>query len=344
MDFSRNFQNFEVFMKAAVLVEPGHLVVKDVPMPQPGPDDVLIQVTLAGVCGSDASFFHGKIVAPLPVIPGHEAVGRIVECGENVTRLKVGQRVTIQPNFSCRTCPVCLAGRQNICPSKIRLGIDTDGVFAEYVKVPAAYVWPIPEALGDETAVFAEPSAVACHCLKILTPREGNRVLIFGAGVIGLLTLQLAKLHTAEITAYDINPNHLLLAQRVGASHIIASPEETGRFHNRFDVIYETSGAESALSQTIELAAPAAKIVLLGLPARAYPLSATMIVRKELQISGSIIYTDEFPDAIDNLLSGRIQTEPLISGRLSLAELNRSLSDLSSPDRVKMLVNVSQNE
>ena len=133
-------------MKAAVLNEPLKLNIEDVKPPEPGSKEVLIEVSLAGICGSDHTLYHGRFGVPMPVIPGHEAIGRIVEVGEGVSGLAVGQRVTIQPNFSCGNCTLCQAGHKNMCPSKVRLGVDTNGVFAELVKVPADYVWPVPEA------------------------------------------------------------------------------------------------------------------------------------------------------------------------------------------------------
>ncbi len=152
-------------MKAAVLVEPLKMEIKDVPVPEPGPGEVRLRVMLAGLCGSDHTLYHGGFGVPLPVIPGHEAVGRIEKLGSGVSGLAVGQRVTIQPNLSCDVCPLCVAGNKNICPSKIRVGVDANGVLAEYVKVPANCVWLIPDGLEDEAAVFTEPLACcsACH-------------------------------------------------------------------------------------------------------------------------------------------------------------------------------------
>lgn len=327
-------------MRAAVLVESGKIQIKDVQPPEPGPDEVLIQVILAGICGSDYSLYNGKFDVSLPVIPGHEAIGRIEKLGPGVSGLAVGQRITIQPNFSCHQCSLCLSGYQNICPAKIRLGVDTNGIFAEYAKVPARYVWPIPKGLEDEVAVFAEPLAAAAHALKIMAPKKGDRTLIFGAGVMGLLTLQLAALKGAEVTACDINQTRLALAKRLGTAHVIDAKDQTESVHNTFDLIYETSGADSALAQAIQLAAPGGKIVVLGLPGKEHPVSPVLIVRKELQIMGSMIYTDEFPQVLKLLKSGQLHTEPLISERLPLHELNRALSEFSAPKRVKMLVTI----
>ena len=325
-------------MKAAVLTEPRKILVEDTIPPEPGPGEVLIRVSLAGICGSDHTLYHGRFGVPLPVIPGHEAVGRIEKTGDGVSGLAAGQRVTIQPNFSCGNCELCRAGHKNICPSKVRLGVDTNGVFAELVKVPADYVWPVPDGLEDEVAVFTEPLAVTVHAMKIWEPRKGDRTLIFGAGIMGLLALQLAVLRGAEVSACDLVETRLAMAAQLGASRTIGESGES--YYNAFDVIYETSGAPASLEQVIRLAAPKGKIVILSLPGKDHPVPTDMIVRKELQIMGSLIYTDEFPESIDILKRGKLKTGLLNTGKISLNELDNALREFASPERMKMLVEI----
>jgi len=327
-------------MKAALLIEPRKLVITDAPTPAPGPGDVLIRVLLGGICGSDHTLYHGRFGVPMPVIPGHEAIGRIEEIGDGVSGLAVGQRVTIQPNFSCGSCALCRAGHKNICPSKVRLGVDTNGVFAELVKAPADYVWPVPEGLEDDVAVFTEPLAVTVHAMKICAPQVGDRTLIFGAGIMGLLSLQLAAAKGAEVTACDIVESRLEMAKQLGASRVIGTKEPVESFYDAFDVIYETSGAPGALDQVIRLAAPLGKIVILSLPGKDHPVPTDLIVRKELQIMGSLIYTNEFPESMDILKSGKIKTDLLNTGKLSLNELDNALREFTSPERLKMLVEI----
>ena len=327
-------------MKTALLIEPRKLIIADTPTPGPGPGEVLIRVSLAGICGSDHTLYHGRFGVPMPVIPGHEAIGRIEEIGDGVSGLAVGQRVTVQPNFSCGSCALCLAGHKNICPSKVRLGVDTNGVFAEFVKVPAGYVWPVPDGLEDDVAVFTEPVAVIVHAMNIRAPQDGDRTMIFGAGVMGLLALQLAAAKGAEVTACDIVESRLEMAKQLGASRIIGTKEPVESFYGAFDVIYETSGAPGALDQVIRLAAPLGKIVILGLPGKDHPVPTDLIVRKELQIMGSLIYTNEFPESMDILKSGKIKTDLLNTGKLSLNEFDHALREFTSPERLKMLVEI----
>ncbi len=327
-------------MKAAVLIEPRKLVIEDVATPEPGSKDVLIRVLLGGICGSDYTLYHGKFGVPLPVIPGHEAIGRIEKIGDEVTSLAAGQRVTVQPNIGCGGCRLCRAGQKNLCPSKVRLGVDKNGVFAEFAVVPADYVWPVPDDIEDEVAVFTEPLSVAVHALKIWEPRKDDRTLVFGAGIMGLLTLQLAALSGAAVAACDVVETRLSMAEQLGASRNIGPDDAIESFDNTFDVIYETSGAPAALEKVIRLAAPKGKIVVLSLPGEDHPVPIDMIVRKELQIMGSLIYTDEFPESIALLEKGRIHTAPLNTGELSLNEIDDGLREFTSPDRMKMLVRI----
>jgi len=327
-------------MKAAVLIEHQKLVIKDVPKPEPGPKDVLIKVLLCGICGSDHTLYHGGFGVPMPVIPGHEAIGLIEKIGEEVTGLTVGLRVTVQPNIGCGRCRLCRAGQKNLCPSKVRLGVDKNGVFAEFASVPADYVWPVPEGLEDEIAVFTEPLAVIVHAMKIWAPQKGDRTLIFGAGIMGLLALQLTVLHGAEVAACDLVDTRLAMAEQLGASCTIGPGDSIESFYNTFDVVYETSGVPAALEQVIRFAAPKGKIVILSLPGKDHRVPTDMIVRKELQIMGSLIYTDEFPESMALLKNGRIQTAPINTGVLSLNEVDDGLREFSSPDRMKMLVRI----
>ena len=325
-------------MKAAVLVDTEELTVLEIPEPVPGPEEVVIMITMAGVCGTDYSLYKGKFDVPLPVVPGHEGIGIVKETGSEVSSLNTGQRVVIQPNFACWDCELCSSGMDNICVNKVRLGIDINGVFAEYVKVPARYAWPIPDKLEDRTAVCAEPLAVAAHSVKILPPSEGDRVLVIGAGVIGLMTLLLAKLKGAVVTVSDLLDDHLSLADKMGADGVWNADNGDTTEPSSFDLIYETSGAASGLADAIELAAPGGRIALLGLPGSEFPVFSTPIVRKELTIAGSMIYTDEFPEVLDLLANGRVDPTPLISDVIGLDSLNRAIRNFTAPDRFKVLV------
>lgn len=327
-------------MKAAVIKEAGQLDVEAVAIPKPAEKEVRLKIQLAGICGSDNSVYHGKLPAYFPIIPGHEAIGIVEALGVSANRFQIGQRVTIHPNYFCGHCPPCQKGMTNVCRSKVRLGIDCNGVFAEYATIPEAALYPLPADLTDRVAVFAEPLAVAAHAMRLVPVQSEDRVLIFGAGVIGQLTLQLARLKSRHITACDLVSSRLDLARRMGAEQTIGDQESMTASEASFDVIFETSGAPAGLEMAIQLAAPGAKIVLLGIPGESHPVSTVQIVRKELQIFGSMIYTDEFEQSIELLASGQVKAEPLISGVIPLEQLQENLENFSAPQRMKTLVKI----
>lgn len=328
-------------MKCAVLTRPGNVEIQDLPQPVPAAGEVLIEVETAALCGSDHSLYRGKLDGHLPLIPGHEAVGRIAGSGEGVSGPSIGRRVVIQPNFSCRTCSVCQSGMENTCPEKIRLGVDVNGVFAQYTAVPAHYVWPVPDSLENEVAIFTEPMAVAFHAIGKCSPEKGQKVLVFGTGVFGLIVTQLIALQGYDVVVFDLVKKRLDLAEDLGAR---AGIQDLGALpdHGPFDVIFEASGAPEALSHAIELAAPGGRIVLGGLPADPYPVLSTRIVRKELRIFGSIIYTNEFPAVLDMLETGNFKTKPLISGIIPLEELSEALEGFQKPERIKTIIRIKE--
>jgi L-iditol 2-dehydrogenase len=335
----KNKRYEENTMKAAVLFEPGKMEIKEVPRPEPGPFDVIIENSMVGICGSDYSVFRGSLPAALPIVPGHETVGRIAALGSEVSGLSLDQRVTIQPNFPCRSCKVCLAGHENICPQKVRLGGDVDGVFAEFVSAPASFVWPVPEKMKESVAALTEPLAVAVHALRLSPPRPEDKVLVFGSGVIGLLVLQLAVLKGAEVSAFDLVKEKSPVVRELGGVALYHPDTEIESLESKFDLIYETSGAASALSQCLNFAAPKARIIVLGLGAE-YPLAATKIVRKELQVTGSMIYTDEFQEALSLLEDERVKTESLVTEILPLTDLPKALESSPLKYRLKILIDM----
>jgi 2-desacetyl-2-hydroxyethyl bacteriochlorophyllide A dehydrogenase len=327
-------------MKAALVKDIRNLTVEEVETPRPAENEVLLKIQMAGVCGSDHSIFKGKMPASLPLIPGHEAVGAVEELGSTVKKVKIGERVTVHPNYYCGHCLPCKKGLTNVCLSKTRLGIDINGVFAQYAVVPEAALYPVPDSLPDEVAVFTEPLAVAAHGINLVSPGKGDRVLIFGAGVIGQLTLQLALLTSSNITACDLVETRLDLARRMGAEKTIGGGDSLEDWESSFDVIYETSGAPAALEIAIRMAAQGGRIIVLGLPGEDHSVPTVQIVRKELTIFGSMIYTNEFTQSIELLEKGLVKTEPLRSGIISLEDLSETLENFDMPSRVKTLVDV----
>ena len=201
----------------------GDLRLERVPVPEPGPGEVLVRVEAAGICGTDRHLFKGEFPSSPPVTLGHEFAGIVVGAGAGV-ELAEGALVTCDPNDWCGTCEPCRRGRVNLCPNNVATGIQRDGGFAEYAVFPARKAVLLPAGLDPRHGAFCEPLACTLHGVDIGAPRAGERVLVIGGGVIGLLALQLAGLAGAETMLLTRNPDKRALAVRLGAAATAGDP------------------------------------------------------------------------------------------------------------------------
>ena len=272
-------------MRAAVLGQaPWSLrVTNGWPEPRAGSGQVLVRVLGVGICGSDLDLMAGVRRPPsVPWVPGHEAAGEIVAAGEGVDPSRIGQRVVVEPNFPCLRCPACRDGHTSMCPERTVVGFTAPGVLAELVTVPAAYAWPVPDDWADTDAVCAEPLTVALAAIKRSGAEPGSPCLVVGAGSQGaLLCLALVA---RGITPYVLEPHEgrRRLAVELGAREAHAGDRG-------FRTVFETSGAESALTDATSRAARGATVVLIGL-GRGARVDTSLVVRHQLMLRGSMIY------------------------------------------------------
>ena len=205
-------------MKAAVLHAPGEIRIEERERPEPGPREVLVQITAVGVCGSDVHYYeHGRIgpfIVEAPLMLGHESAGRVVELGEGVTKHAVGDRVTLEPGVPCGRCRECRAGRYNLCADVVFFATPpVDGAFAEFVPIHEDFAFALPDELSDEEGALMEPLSVGVWACQKAGVSAGDRVLVTGAGPIGQLAMQCARAFGAtEVTVSDVNPHRLELA------------------------------------------------------------------------------------------------------------------------------------
>ena len=275
-------------MRAVVLdAEPRALrLVSDWPEPQPGPGEVLVQVRGVGICGSDLALHAGRRQPPsFPWVVGHETFGEIAATGPGVDGNRAGQRVVVEPNIPCGTCPACRAGRTSACPYRKVLGFSVPGTLAERIVVPAAFAWPVPPDWGDGDAVCAEPLTVAYTAIRraLALSAAAEHCLVIGAGSQG--TLACVALAASGITpaVLDPQPGRLALAAELGAR--TAEPGEGG-----FGLVFETSGAPEALAEAVDRTARGGLIVLMGLNSQPVPLVTQRLVQRQLTLMGSLIY------------------------------------------------------
>jgi L-iditol 2-dehydrogenase len=320
-------------MRVSVLRGAGDLVVEDRPAPVPGPHDVLVQVASVGVCGSDVHYFeHGRIgshVVEAPLVLGHEASGVVVEVGASVTRLAVGQRVSVEPGVPDFSCAQCLAGRYNLCEDmRFYATPPIDGAFAELVTVHEQFAHPVPDTLSDDAAALLEPLSVGLWACRKGEVGAGTRVLVTGAGPVGLVAMQSAlALGAASVTVTDVNPHRLALARELGATDTLdvsASPVSSSGLS--VDVLLECSGHPPATADAIRAVAPAGRVVLVGMGGDEMTLPVSRIQERELTVTGTFRYAHTWPAAIALAASGRVQLDRLVTGHYGLDQVRDALT------------------
>lgn len=331
-------------MKAALLIAPQQIEIAETAPADMGVDSVLIEPERVGICGSDVSFFSGHRAPPaFPLVLGHEVVGRIVAKGDQVTGLKVGQRVIVEPNFPCGTCAYCRAGRSNICINKKILGMTVPGCFAEQVVAPAEFVWAIPDSLSDEDAVTIEPLTVSLHALWQSGAQIGDTVAIIGCGSTGLLLVHAAAAQGMRVLAHDKFPNKLEMARRLGAQ-VDPNPDVQATWREAgVTTVFECAGASSTVELALQAVPRGGQVVLLGLSSSEVRFVPLKFVREEIRVSGSIIYNHptDFARAIALVGRGVLAPGRIVSENLPFAETRQALEIASTGEAGKVLLEMT---
>jgi L-iditol 2-dehydrogenase len=330
----------------AVLLREREIAVQPAAVPTPGPRQVLVEVAAVGICGSDVHYYeHGRIadfVVRSPLVLGHEASGTIRAVGSDVTDRTVGERVAMEPQETCGHCTQCLSGRYNLCPDVVFFATPpVDGAFAQYVVLDAARAHPVPDSLSVEAAALIEPLSVAVWAARKSAIEPGDRVLVIGAGPVGLLCADVARARGASwVGVADTNDDRLAVARDRGASatvNVLAGPlvEQV----DAVDVVLECSGATPAVQSAFAVAAPAARIVLVGMGAPDLELPVAAIQVKELLVTGVFRYANSYPAAIALAASGAIDLDALVTGRFGLEQVTEALTaSRTDPHSLKPVV------
>ncbi|MEU9173503.1 alcohol dehydrogenase catalytic domain-containing protein [Streptomyces sp. NPDC048420] len=307
-------------MKAAVLTAPERIeTVDDWPEPVPGPGEVVVEMHGVGLCGTDLAVFHGRRVTPvLPWVIGHEGFGRVAATGSDTSDHLVGRRVVIEPNYACLKCADCLTGLTSACPHRAIVGLNSPGVLAERVAVPAPFVHPVPDGPSDADLACVEPYTVARAAVRRSGVTDRDRCLVVGAGAQGLLLcLILSRLGITPVVT-EPHPERLARAVRLGAA---ADDGRTG-----FTYVFESSGYAPALRPAVDRAVPGATVVLVGLNAERLPLTTDDVVRRQLVLRGSMIYDHpgDFTAAMTELPAAR--PGAVIEARFPLARAQEAFA------------------
>ena len=314
-------------------------------MRAPSAGEVRLRVAAAGLCGTDYRIWTGERPVAYPLILGHEFVGRVTEVGEGVNRVHAGDRVVVEPNYSCGRCPLCREGNRNLCLSRTAIGIDVDGGFAGETCVPARCCWPIPDGVDDLDALLTEPLAVVVRAVARGAPRAGESVAVVGAGTLGLLALQVLRARGARVIAVARTSKRLPLARDLGAEAVHAVSdgplaETAQRFSGRegVDLVVETAGTAEAVTHALEMVRPGGRVVLTGLPHEPTPVAFFSVVRREVTITGSMIYQDEFPEALSLVAQRHVRTTRLVTHQFPLAEIAEAFVAHRDPGSIKVAV------
>lgn len=321
-------------MKALVLREYGRLSYEDVLEPATGPDDVLLRVAACGICGSDVHGMDGSTGRRIPpLIMGHEAAGVVAAVGKGVTDWEVGARVTFDSTLYCGECWFCRRGQINLCDHRRVLGVSCDeyrqqGAFAEYVAVPQRILYRLPDDLTFEGACLVEPLSVALHAASRAPVRLGSSVLVMGAGVIGLLTVQLLRASGCRgIIAADLDPGRLDLALGLGAQHALqADTTDVAAEVRRItdgggvDVAFDAVGFASTVEAAAQSVRKGGHVVLVGNLALRVEVPLQVVVARQVTLAGSCASAGEYPACLEMLAREEVEVDPLISAVAPLSE------------------------
>ncbi|MBM3810981.1 MAG: galactitol-1-phosphate 5-dehydrogenase [Acidimicrobiia bacterium] len=321
-------------MKALLLTQYKQLELADMPVPEIGPDDLLVRVKACGICGSDVHGFDGSSGRRIPpLVMGHEAAGIVAGAGANVKDLKEGDRVTFDSTVYCGRCFYCLRGEANLCDNRQVLGVSTPdfrrhGAFAEYVSVPRRIAHKLPDSLPFERAAMIEAVSVAVHATAITPVKLGDTAVVVGTGMIGLLCLQALKLAgCSRIIAVDLDDVKLKAAAGLGAN-VLLNPKTDdvpaavqalsgGR---GADIAMEAVGATAPVQTALASVRKGGALTLVGNITPKIEINLQSVVTRQIRVQGSCASCGEYPACIDLLASGAIQVDPLITARAPLEE------------------------
>ena len=311
-------------MQALLLSAYSRLTVTDVPRPDPGPGEVLVQVAACGICGSDVHGYDGSSGRRIPpIVMGHEAAGTIAALGLGVDGYAIGERVTFDSTVYCGACEFCARGDVNLCDRREVLGVSTPefrraGAFAEFVTVPARILYRLPDDLPFAHAAVLEAVSVALHAVRLAELKGGETALVIGAGMIGVLLLQAARVAgCSRVLVADVDATRLRLAQQLGADATFVSTEDLA---DGVDVVFEAVGRDETVAAAIRAVRKGGTVVLVGNIAREVTLPLQAVVTRQIRLQGSCASAGEYPQAIALLASGRIKVDPLITAVAPLSE------------------------
>lgn len=335
-------------MRASVLLETRKIEMQERPVPEPGPDEVLVQVRSVGVCGSDVHYYKegriGDYVVDQPLVLGHEVSGVVVDVGPGVPEERVGERVAIEPQKPCRRCRACKTGHQNLCPRmEFYATPPIDGTFCDYVTAPADFAHPVPDELSFHAAALLEPFSVGIWACTKAGVEPGSRVFVTGGGPIGALSALAARSFGAsEVVVSDLVESRRERILSFGASSSVDPRDPSFDAESlEVDAFIECSGATPAVLQGLDALRAGGTAVLVGLGAERMELPVQLIAMKEIVLTGVFRYVDTWPKAIAAAMQPATDLDALVTAEFPLEQVEEALNSDDDPQSMKSVVVVS---
>lgn len=325
----------------AILVTPGTMKIQDAPMPEPKDDEVLLKVEYVGICGSDIHGFESGPFIP-PKDPnqkiglGHECGGTVVGVGSKVKKIKVGDRVNIEPGIPCGKCKFCLSGHYNICPDVDFLATQPNyrGALTNYITHPESLTYKLPDNMDTMEGALVEPAAVGMHAAMEADVKPGKKIVILGAGCIGLMTLQACRVMGAtEIVVVDMIEKRLDMAAKLGAMETINGGKEDTVARAKeilgdlgADIVFETAGARATAAQTTKLVMRGGRIMIVGTVPGDTPVNF-LSINREVKIQTVFRYANNYPMTIEAISSGRFDVKSMVTDIYDYKDVQRAFEE-----------------
>ncbi|KAF6023182.1 hypothetical protein EB796_018515 [Bugula neritina] len=345
---------------SAVLHSKMDIRMEEWPIPEPKAGEVQIAVHSTGICGSDVSYytkgFIGDFVVREPMVLGHESSGIVSKLGEGVTNLKVGDRVAMEPGIPCRRCDLCKGGKYNLCPDVIFYATPpVHGTLTRLTTLAADFCFKLPDHVSMEEGALLEPLSVAVYACTRAGVTIGKRVLVAGAGPIGLLAMMSAKAYGAsEVVITDISQSRLDFAKKMGADHILLvdtkdAQEMAGRVKDSLggrmpEITIECSGAESAIQMAIYATKSGGMVCLVGLGPPEVKVPIVNAACREVDIRGVFRYCNSYQNALEMISTGRINVKPLITHRFTLEQTLDAYNAAMGGSGIKIMINCTRQQ
>lgn len=338
-------------MRRAMLVAPEQFVLQEVPVPEPGPAEVVLKVERVGICGSDVHIYYG--LSPRtrpPLVLGHEFSGTVHSMGAEVRAFKVGDRVTAEPGIECNECTYCLSGRPNLCPELYTIGsrLDHDGAYADYVRVPARKLLALPDSMSFAEGAMVELTACAVHAQDVANVASGDVALVIGAGALGLLVAQTTRMAGAAVVIVaDIVPERLALARQLGADKTVNAAErdlvswaQAAYGEGGITRVFDTASVPQTFDQALQIVRRGGRVIQVGVSTQMVEWQPNILLLKEIELTGMNMYTHRnFVDALEAIRAGLIRVEPLITASYPLVQIEEAFHRVvHDPNRFKVML------